>query len=182
MSSSFLFSDGPERREALVVSASLMLLGTLRRCSSMVEHLPSKQVTRVRFPSPAPRGFGKIPPMSPMTARKDEKCRAGSREGLRGAPTQGCRQAARQGTLTPSSVGSNPAIPASPITGNHPFLRPVRMGRLHRTPYAHVAQLVEQRTFNPWVRGSSPRMGTKRRVIAPFSPVIKGAGSDPSRC
>lgn len=24
------------------------------RCSSMVEHLPSKQVTRVRFPSPAP--------------------------------------------------------------------------------------------------------------------------------
>lgn len=30
--------------------------------------------------------------------------------------------------------------------------------------YAHVAQSVEQRTFNPWVRGSSPRMGTNIRT------------------
>ena len=53
-------------------------LGTIRRCSSMVEHLPSKQVTRVRFPSPAPLDpFSSFSLLS-LTARKDGKCCAGA--------------------------------------------------------------------------------------------------------
>ena len=31
--------------------------------------------------------------------------------------TQGCSQVVRQGTLTPSSAGSSPAIPAKPFLG-----------------------------------------------------------------
>ena len=57
-------------------------------------------------------------------------------------PTQGCSQVARQGTLTPSLVGSNPTIPAT-------FFE-----------YDPVAQSVEQLPFKPWVRGSSPRWVT----------------------
>lgn len=37
-------------------------LSPQRRCSSMVEHLPSKQATRVRFPSPAPT-VSHVPPV-----------------------------------------------------------------------------------------------------------------------
>ena len=48
----------------------------------------------------------------------------------------GCRQAVRHGTLTPASVGSNPAIPA------------IRDS---------LAQSVEHMTFNHGVRGSIPR-------------------------
>ena len=60
-----------------------------------------------------------------------------------GLPTQGCSQVARQGTLTPSLVGSNPTIPATFFP-----------------EYDSVAQSVEQLPFKPWVRGSSPRWVT----------------------
>ena len=41
-----------------------------------------------------------------------------------------------------------------------PSAREGRLTTRRCWPYAHVAQLVEQRTFNPWVGGSIPFMGT----------------------
>ena len=75
MSSSFLFSDGPERREALVVSASLMLLGIYVGVAQSVEHLPSKQ--RVAGSIPVTGSRGKIHPMSPNdgSERREVPCR-----------------------------------------------------------------------------------------------------------
>ena len=64
--------------------------------------------------------------------------------------TQGCRQVVRQGTLTPSSAGSSPAIPAR-------FL-PLRWFGIE---YASLAQLAEHLPFKQGVRGSNPRRGTK---------------------
>ena len=61
--------ERPATRREWAVSAP----GTIRRCSSMVELLPSKQETRVRFPSPAPWDrCSRSPPFSlffPLTAR-----------------------------------------------------------------------------------------------------------------
>ena len=65
------------------------------------------------------------------------------------ARIQGCSQVVRQGTLTPSSAGSSPAIPARPPQAAPLFNQ--------RDP---LAQLVEQLPFKPWVRGSSPRRVT----------------------
>ena len=66
--------------------------------------------------------------------------------------TQGCSQAVRQGTLTPSFAGSSPAIPATfplwTIISSDP-----------------VAQLVEQRPFKAKVRGSSPRWVTNKTAV-----------------
>ena len=63
--------------------------------------------------------------------------------------TQGCRQVVRQGTLTPSSAGSSPAIPATDDKDGPPsFL------------YASLAQSAEHLPFKQGVRGSNPRRGT----------------------
>lgn len=42
------------RKTPSAIAAPVQFWLGRRRCSSMVEHLPSKQDTRVRFPSPAP--------------------------------------------------------------------------------------------------------------------------------
>ena len=62
---------------------------------------------------------------------------------------QGCRQVVRQGTLTPSSAGSSPAVPATPS-----FVADVI-----NIPDP-VAQSAEQLPFKQWVRGSNPRRVT----------------------
>ena len=64
----------------------------------------------------------------------------------------GRRQVVRQGTLTPSSAGSSPAVPA------RPFRRP--RGGCHRIGYDPLAQQAEQLPFKQWVRGSNPRRVT----------------------
>ena len=64
--------------------------------------------------------------------------------------TQGCRQVVRQGTLTPSSAGSSPAIPARQQRMATSFI------------YASLAQSAEHLPFKQGVRGSNPRRGTKR--------------------
>ena len=112
---------------------------TTRRRSSMVEHLPSKQDTRVRFPSPAP---GSIWNPSPfllfLAARKDEKCRADLVH-PHGAPIPGCRQAVRHGVLAPISGGSIPSIPATCGSRHNYFLsdeywRPGKTGSALQSP------------------------------------------------
>ena len=61
----------------------------------------------------------------------------------------GRSQVVRQGTLTPSSAGSSPAVPASFIL------------------FDSVAQSAEQLPFKQWVRGSNPRRVTRKfREIA----------------
>ena len=67
----------------------------------------------------------------------------------------GRRQVVRQGTLTPSPAGSNPAVPAS-------FFR-----RGVEIEYAPIAQSAEQLPFKLWVRGSNPRRVTKNRRSSP---------------
>ena len=75
--------------------------------------------------------------------------------GDRGSPgplllsTLGRRQGVRQGTLTPSSAGSSPAVPATPS-----FVADVI-----NIPDP-VAQSAEQLPFKQWVRGSNPRRVT----------------------
>ena len=62
---------------------------------------------------------------------------------------QGCSQAVRQGTLTPSFAGSSPAIPAT-LSG-------------HLIESDPVAQSAEHLPFKQGVRGSNPRWVTKTR-------------------
>ena len=59
----------------------------------------------------------------------------------------------RQGTLTPSSAGSSPAIPATPFRMPPSFLYMC---------HAPLAQSVEHLPFKQGVRGSNPRRGTKK--------------------
>ena len=56
----------------------------------------------------------------------------------------------RQGTLTPSPAGSNPAVPARITTLSQRFVN----------MYDPVAQSAEQLPFKQWVRGSNPRRVT----------------------
>ena len=63
----------------------------------------------------------------------------------------GRRQVVRQGTLTPSSAGSSPAIPATPFRMPPSFLYMC---------HAPLAQSVEHLPFKQGVRGSNPRRGT----------------------
>lgn len=65
--------------------------------------------------------------------------------------TQGCSQVVRQGTLTPSSAGSSPAIPATPFRMAPSFFHMC---------HAPLAQSVEHLPFKQGVRGSNPRRGT----------------------
>ena len=90
---------------------------------------------------------GSSPFTHPTLRRKGRSFCSGLR--LSSLWIQGCSQVARQGTLTPSFAGSNPAIPAS--RRRRPFLF---------SPHDPVAQPVEQLPFKPWVRGSSPRWVT----------------------
>ena len=64
----------------------------------------------------------------------------------------GRRQVVRQGTLTPSSAGSSPAVPAKVF-----WCRPSAL----IIWFDPIAQLAEQLPFKQWVRGSNPRRVTK---------------------
>ena len=88
----------------------------------------------------------RVPLPTPQKEMRDREC-----PGPSSLSTQGCRQVVRQGTLTPSSAGSSPAIPAR-------FL-PLRWFGIE---YASLAQLAEHLPFKQGVRGSNPRRGTKR--------------------
>ena len=84
--------------------------------------------------------------------------------------TQGCSQVVRQGTLTPSSAGSSPAIPATPFRMAPSFFHMC---------HAPLAQSVEHLPFKQGVRGSNPRRGTKPKPAYPqwihgFSFVFNG--------
>ena len=84
--------------------------------------------------------------------------------------TQGCSQVVRQGTLTPSSAGSSPAIPATPFRMAPSFFHMC---------HAPLAQSVEHLPFKQGVRGSNPRRGTKSKPVYPqwicgFSFIFKG--------
>ena len=64
----------------------------------------------------------------------------------------GRRQVVRQGTLTPSSAGSSPAVPARPFRRSG--------GGCNRILCDPLAQQAEQLPFKQWVRGSNPRRVT----------------------
>ena len=89
------------------------------------------------------RGFESLYP--PHKTMRDRECPDPS-----SLSTQGCRQVVRQGTLTPSSAGSSPAVPAK-VHGA------VRGVFIECDP---VAQSAEQLPFKQWVRGSNPRRVT----------------------
>ncbi len=72
---------------------------------------------------------------------------------------QGCRQVVRQGTLTPSSAGSSPAVPARNDSAAALEINPTYR---RCDP---VAQSAEQLPFKQWVRGSNPRRVTKKTDI-----------------
>ena len=92
------------------------------------------------------RGFESLYP--PHKTMRDRECPDPS-----SLSTQGCRQVVRQGTLTPSSAGSSPAIPATDDKDGPPsFL------------YASLAQSAEHLPFKQGVRGSNPRRGTKKEM------------------
>ena len=96
------------------------------------------RVSRVRVPLP-----------TPLRIRDWEKSQS-----LFFLPTQGCRQVVRQGTLTPSSAGSSPAIPAKHFRmAPHPVIY---------YAYAPLAQSVEHLPFKQGVWGSNPQRGTKK--------------------
>ena len=96
------------------------------------------RVSRVRVPLP-----------TPLRIRDWEKSQS-----LFFLPTQGCRQVVRQGTLTPSSAGSSPAIPAKHFRmAPHPVIY---------YTYAPLAQSVEHLPFKQGVWGSNPQRGTKK--------------------
>ena len=82
------------------------------------------------------------------------------RVGDRGYPgplfpsTLGRRQVVRQGTLTPSSAGSSPAVPARNDSAAALEINPTYR---RCDP---VAQSAEQLPFKQWVRGSNPRRVT----------------------
>ena len=97
------------------------------------------RVSRVRVPLP-----------TPQKEMRDREC-----PGPSSLSTQGCRQVVRQGTLTPSSAGSSPAIPAS--------FSPLRWFIIG---YASLAQSAEHLPFKQGVRGSNPRWSTKKYSLA----------------
>ena len=98
------------------------------------------RVSRVRVPLP-----------TPQKEMRDREC-----PGPSSLSTQGCRQVVRQGTLTPSSAGSSPAIPAKHFRmAPHPVIY---------YAYAPLAQSVEHLPFKQGVRGSNPRRGTKKEM------------------
>ena len=68
--------------------------------------------------------------------------------------TLGRRQVVRQGTLTPSSAGSSPAVPARNDSAAALEINPTYR---RCDP---VAQSAEQLPFKQWVRGSNPRRVT----------------------
>ena len=90
------------------------------------------------------RGFESLYP--PHKTMRDRECPDPS-----SLSTQGCRQVVRQGTLTPSSAGSSPAIPATPFRMAPSFFHMC---------HAPLAQSVEHLPFKQGVRGSNPRRGT----------------------
>ena len=94
------------------------------------------------------RGFESLYP--PHKTMRDRECPDPS-----SLSTQGCRQVVRQGTLTPSSAGSSPAIPATPFRMAPSFLYMC---------HAPLAQSVEHLPFKQGVRGSNPRRGTKKEM------------------
>ena len=91
------------------------------------------RVSWVRVPSPTPEKVGDRGYPGPLFPS-----------------TLGRRQVVRQGTLTPSSAGSSPAVPAK-VHGA------VRGVFIECDP---VAQSAEQLPFKQWVRGSNPRRVT----------------------
>ena len=91
----------------------------------------------------------RVPLPTPLRIRDWEKSQS-----LFFLPTQGCRQVVRQGTLTPSSAGSSPAIPAKHFRmAPHPVIY---------YAYAPLAQSVEHLPFKQGVWGSNPQRGTKK--------------------
>ena len=90
----------------------------------------------------------RVPLPTPLRIRDWEKSQS-----LFFLPTQGCRQVVRQGTLTPSSAGSSPAIPATPFRMAPSFFHMC---------HAPLAQSVEHLPFKQGVWGSNPQRGTKK--------------------
>ena len=91
----------------------------------------------------------RVPLPTPQKEMRDREC-----PGPSSLSTQGCRQVVRQGTLTPSSAGSSPAIPAKHFRmAPHPVIY---------YAYAPLAQSVEHLPFKQGVWGSNPQRGTKK--------------------
>ena len=98
------------------------------------------------------RGFESLYP--PHKTMRDRECPDPS-----SLSTQGCRQVVRQGTLTPSSAGSSPAVPARNDSAAALEINPTYR---RCDP---VAQSAEQLPFKQWVRGSNPRRVTTKDPV-----------------